>query len=776
MFRKHTILLGTAGPPARRAFPRVLLLANLCILAIASLTLKTGPGRHTFQHLEAQEPSSSPLIASSSFLGGSGEDEIDGVAVDSSGNVFVVGTTSSVDLPVTPGSVQRTISGSQSHVFVAKLNASGTAILYLTYLGGSGLDHGNAIAVDTGGDAYVVGTTLSRDFPVTAAAVQRKFGGGSILGDAFVTKLDPAGATLIYSTYIGGSSDDGATSISVDALGQAYIAGATRSRDFPVTSGAYQRSYGGDPGNVFGFGGDGFIAKLDASGSSFVYAMYLGGQGEDSVSAITVDASGNAIVGGNTSSSNFPVTAGVVQSTYGGAGGSTTSRGDAFVAKLNALGSALIFSTYLGGSGDDAVSSVESDGVGDIYVQGVTSSPNFPISQALQPSLAGKTDLFLVKLNPMGTTLLYSTYLGGSDKDFGLGTADSSGSVYVTGYTSSLNFPAPHAFQPYFGNTDALIAKLDPTGSTLVYFSYLGGSDADFGSAIARDASGNLWLAGVTFSHNFPTLNALQSAFKGSNTDAFLTRIEETLTPPVDATADLSVALAADRSTFTNGDTVNFTMTVANHGPAAATNVILTQFLPPVLNFISASTGNGSCSSETYVSCSLGTLNSGQSVMATISASVPSESGIVLGGTVTSVADVVSSVRDPNVADNTSQLTLTSHVKSTSGGGSGGSGCFIATAAYGSYLDPHVRVLREFRDQHLHSSVAGRHFVQSYNHYSPALAAIIARSATLRAATRWLLTPLVLAIEFPIRAALFLLLALGAAIFLLHRPTGIIPN
>ncbi len=754
-----------------RAFLRILILANLSIIAIASLTLKTGPGGHAFPQLAAQESSSSPLIAFSSFLGGSGEDEIDGIAVDSAGNVFVVGTTSSTDLPVTPGSFQRTISGSQSHVFVAKLNAAGSAILYLTYLGGSSSDHANAIAVDAGGNAYVVGTTLSRDFPVTAGAVQRNFGGGGILGDAFVTKLDPAGATLIYSTYLGGSSDDGATSISVDELGQAYIAGATRSHDFPVTSGAYQSSYGGDPGNVSGFGGDGFIAKLDASGSSFVYATYLGGQGEDSVSAITVDASGNAVVGGNTSSSNFPVTAGVVQSTYGGAGGSTTSGGDAFVAKLNALGSALIFSTYLGGSGDDAASSIESDGVGNIYVQGVTSSPNFPTSQALQPSLAGKSDIFLVKLNPMGTTLLYSTYLGGSDTDFGLGTADSSGSVYVTGNTSSMNFPVPRAFQPYFGTTDAFVAKLDPAGSTLVYSSYLGGSDADFGGAIAHDAGGNLWLAGSTFSHNFPTLNALQSTFKGGNTDGFLTRIEETVPPSVDATADLSIALTADRSTFSNGDTVNFTLTVANHGPAAAANVILTQFLPSVLSFTSASTGNGSCSGGAYVSCNLGTLNSGQSATATVAGTVPQASDVTLGGSVTFVADVVSSVSDPNVADNVSQVTLTSYVQSTSGGGSGGSGCFIATAAYGSYLDPHVRILREFRDQHLLSSVAGRHFVHFYYRHSPAFAAVIGRSETLRAATRWLLTPLVFAVEYPSCAAGLMLLALSAAM-LLRRFAG----
>jgi uncharacterized repeat protein (TIGR01451 family) len=748
---------------------RVLLFGTLSTLTIAFLIPNARPGRSTFDELAAQQPSTSPLHASSSFLGGSGEDQINGVAVASDGSVYVVGTTSSADLPVTPGSFQRSVSGNHDHVFVAKLDATGRSILYLTYLGGSSSDNGNAIAVDSAGNAYAAGTTLSRDFPITNGAAQQNFRGAGVFGDAFVTKLDPNGASLIYSTYLGGSSDDVATAISVDALGQAYVAGATRSRNFPVTARAFQGTYGGDPGNVAGFGGDGFVAKLDASGSTLMYATYFGGQGEDSISAITVDGAGNAIVTGATTSSNFPVTLGAVQTKYGGSASGTSSGGDAFVAKLNPVGSALIFSTYLGGSGDDAGSSVETDASGNIYVQGVTGSPNFPTSQPLQASLAGKSDIFAAKLDPMGSTLLYSTYLGGSDDDFGVGTLDAFGSVYLTGSTSSTNFPLLHAFQPYFGNTDAFVAKLDPTGATLVYSSYLGGSDSDFGAAIARDAGGNLWLAGSTFSHNFPTLNAPQSAFGGGRTDASLTRIVETPTPTVDATADLSITLAADRSSFTNGDTVNFTLTVMNHGPQPATNVLLTQFLPSPLNFTSGSAGNGSCSGAPYVSCNLGTLNSGQSTTVTVSASVPTQSGITLGGAVTFVADVVSSVPDPDMADNSSLVSLTSHTQSTVGGGSGGSGCFIATAAYGSYLDPHVRVLREFRDHHLMSSVAGRHFVQFYYQHSPALAAVIGRSKVLRAMTRWLLIPLVFAIESPGCAGGVILFVVSASMLLRRR-------
>lgn len=753
-----------------RTLSRVLILASLSLIALASLNSRKSAGGNTLPPIAAQELNSAPLIANSSFLGGSGEDEIDGIAVDSAGNVYLVGTTNSTDLPVTAGSFQKSISGSQRHVFVAKLNSTGSTILYLTYLGGSSADQGNAIAVDGKGNAYVAGSTLSRDFPVTAGAAQRNFAGGSIGGDAFVTKMDPAGATLIYSTYIGGSSDDGATSIFVDEMGQAYVGGSTRSQDFPVSSGAFQHNYGGNPGNVSGFGGDGFIAKLDASGSTFLYATYLGGQGEDGVATITVDASGNANVGGATTSSNFPVTAGVVQSTYGGSASGSSAGGDAFVAKLNPLGSGLIFSTYLGGSGDEGASSVEADSQGNIYVQGISSSANFPTAHAVQGSLAGKSDIFLAKLDPMGTQLLYSTYLGGNSTDYGVGTADSSGNVYVTGNTSSTNFPVYNGFQPYFGNTDALIAKLDPTGSTLVYSSYLGGSDSDFGSAIARDAGGNVWLAGSTFSHNFPTFNAQQPAFKGGGTEGYLTRLVEIPLPASDAVADLSLTFTADKATFSNGDTINFTLTVVNHGPAAATNVTLVQFLPVPINFSSASAGSGSCSGGAYITCNLGTLNSGQSTTANVATVVRAESGITLGGSVTFVADVVSPVSDPNVANNGAQVTLTSQVQSTTGGGSGGSGCFIATAAYGSYLDPHVRALREFRDQHLLSSAAGREFVHLYYRNSPAFAAVIGRSAILRAATRWFLTPVVFAVEYPESAFIVVMfLAFSAAVLVRTR-------
>jgi len=742
------------------------------IIIAAALVTPAGSSGWTANRTRAStealtQPSTvSPVLLSSTFLGGSAEDAIGAIALDQNRNVYLVGTTDSPDLPVTPSAFQKTISPGHAHVFVAKLNPSGTAILYLTYLGGNAEDRASGIAVDTGGNAYIVGTTLSTNFPVTPGAAQTKFGGAGIFGDAFVTKLDPTGSLLVYSTYLGGNSDDLASAVAIGALGEAYVVGSTRSHNFPVTPGAFQFVYGGNPSNFFGSGGDAFVAELDPSGSTFQYATYLGGNGEDSASAIVADSSGNAIVAGGTNSPNFPVTSGVVQSNFGGSGDISQTGGDAFVAKLNPLGTGLVFSTFLGGSQSESASSVELDAQGNIYVQGFTSSTNFPTFHPLQASLAGNSDAFLAKLNPSGTTLLYSTYFGGSGRDSAVGTADFSGFVWVAGETDSTNLPLVNAFQPYFGNTDAFVAKVDPAGTTLFYSSYLGGGDFDSLSHIASDPDGTVWLAGLTFSQNFPTLNALQPANHGGIADAFLAHIAETSTPVSDS-ADLAVAMNSDHTTITNGDALTFTMAVTNSGPAVAANVILSELIPATLNFSSATASQGSCSGAPYVTCSLGSLNAGATSNVTIAATVPQSSGITLGGSLVITADVLSSTVDPDLSNNSSQATLAMSIKNTIGGGSGG--CFIATAAYGSYLDPHVEVLRDFRDRHLMSSTVGRRFVRLYYRYSPPVAAVIQRSGALRAITRWLLTPIVVVVEYPLQTTGFVFLAvLLAVITMLH--------
>jgi uncharacterized repeat protein (TIGR01451 family) len=712
----------------------------------------TSAGQRQLGRPSATTPTSgiSPLLAASTFLGGSGEDEIDGIALDSSGNVYVVGSTTSVDLPVTAQAFQKTISGAVDHVFIAKLNPSGTQILYLTYLGGSKADHANGIAVDAAGNAYVVGTTESADFPVTSGALQTRFRGGDFFGDGFVAKLDPAGSTLLYSTYLGGSSDDEAVAIAVDGFGSAYVAGATRSRDFPVTTGSFQTTFAGGASNVSGAGGDGFVVKLNAAGSSLSFGTYIGGGSEDGVQAIALDGSANAVVAGRTSSSDFPVTAGAAQTAYGGSGSLGAVGGDTFVAKLNAGGNRLVFSTFLGGSGDDGPGNVEIDSAGNIYVQGGTNSSNFPTAHALQASLLGKNNAFLAKLDATGTTLLYSTYLGGNGTDFSVGTADAMGFVYLTGQTDSTTFPLVGAFQPYFGATDSWVAKVDPQGATLVYSSNLGGGDSDFGNAIARDpVSGNVWIGGSTFAQDFPIVNAVQPAKSGGMTDAFLAQVAESATPPLGETADLQISVTTDRSLVSNGGSVNYTVTLTNAGPASADSVVAGQYVPLPLNVSAATASQGTCTASAYVSCNLGTIRAGSKATLTITAAVSKNSAISVGGPLVTTAHAESSTSDSNLSNNSAQVTVTLSIQGNTAGGIGGSGCFIATAAYGSSLDPHVQVLRTFRDRRLLPNWVGRQFVAFYYRHSPVVATVIARSAALRRATRWLLMPVVFAIQYP---------------------------
>ena len=737
-------------------FPRPFLLLLSAILTL----IIAGSGGLAAQS-SAQPPALSPTLASSTFFGGNGTDEIDGIAVDSAGNIYIVGTTSSTNLPVTASAFQKTAPGGFSACFVAKLNPSASAILYLTYLGGSDTDIASAIAVDSSGNAYVVGTTLSRDFPVTAGAAQTHFAGADVFGDAFIVKLNPTGSALVYATYLGGSRDDLANALTLDATGAAYIAGTTRSRDFPVTSGAVQLAYGGDPGNISGSGGDGFVAKLSQAGDRFVFVSYLGGASEDFASSIALDASGNVVVAGTTSSPDFPTTSGVFQPHYAGNSSDPTVGGDAFVTKLNPLGDSLILSTFLGGSGFDAAATVELDSAGNLYLQGFTESPDFPLLNPLQAAPGGQGDAFFAKLNPAATALIYSSYFGGNDVDTASGTIDSQGNVYLAGYTASANFPVLNGFQPYFGNTDTYVAKISSTGNTLVYSSYLGGGDSDFGGVLARDSSGNLWLAGTTFSQNFPIRNALQAQWGGDITDAFLARVTESTTPPVESSADLQVTLNSDQTTLHNGTEVRFTITVSNQGPATADGAQVTLSLPFPLSFNSAAPSQGTCTAGASVLCSIGNLAPSQVATINIAATVPNKTG-QLGGSLVVTAGAVSPTSDPDVANNSSQVTLEISTPGNVGGGSGGSGCFIATAAYGSYLDPHVEVLRAFRDNHLITNRPGRYFVRFYYRYSPPAAALIARSESARAAVRCLLAPLIFSIEYP--ASLLCLILICAPI------------
>jgi hypothetical protein len=428
-----------------------------------------------------------PVLSYSTYLGGSTGDDGFGIAVDAFGDAYVTGETASTDFP-TARALQPTYGGGSEDAFVAKINPSGSELVYSTYLGGNNFEYGYGIAVDASGNAYVMGYTQSSNFPTTAGAFQ------STCCGAFVTKINSSGSALVYSTFLNGAEDDGIASIAVDAYGNAYVTGGTSSASFPTTAGAFQTTLNGST--------NAFVTKINRSGSALVYSTYLGGSNFDTGYGIAVDTFGNAYVTGSAESSNFPITTGAFQNTCCGA----------FVTKINSSGSALLYSTFLDGATGDAIAV---DAYGNAYVTGNTSSTTFPTANAFQSKLLGFPNAFVTKFNRSGSALVYSTYLGGSTYDYGYGIAvDAFGNAYITGETASIDFPTANALQPAYGGgfEDGFVTKIDPSGSALIYSTYLGGSDEDVGQGIAVDRFRNAYVAGFTNSTNFPTANALQPA------------------------------------------------------------------------------------------------------------------------------------------------------------------------------------------------------------------------------------------------------------------------
>ncbi|MPZ67964.1 MAG: hypothetical protein GEU71_00345 [Actinobacteria bacterium] len=385
-------------------------------------------------------------------------------------------------------------------------------LVYSTYLGGASEDVGYGIAVDSSGEAYVTGFTNSTKFPKEAAI--QGYEGST---DAFVTKFDRTGSVLVYSTYLGGTGSDTGYAIAVDQEGVAYVTGTTNSTDFP-TQAPFQGSKAG--------AADAFVIRLNRTGSTLIYSTYLGGSNDDLGYGIAVDSSGAAYATGSTTSTDFPTQAPFQ--------GSNAGSRDAFVTKLNPMGSALVYSTYLGGSdsaaaqGNDSGKGIAIDESRAVYVTGTTTSMDFPTQVPFQGSNAGGEDAFVTKLNDKGSGLVYSSYLGGSGLDHGYGIAVDARAAYVTGPTSSPNFPTHAPFQgSYAGSFDAFVTKLNPTGQTQDYSTYLGGADGDIGYGIAVDSSGAAYVTGSTVSTNFPTEAPFQGSKAGS-VDAFVTKLNPT--------------------------------------------------------------------------------------------------------------------------------------------------------------------------------------------------------------------------------------------------------
>jgi hypothetical protein len=544
-----------------------------------------------------------PVLAYSTYLGGSGDngDAAFAIAVDSSGDAYVTGMTDSVNFPLTSGSDQEANNGAANstfNAFVTKLNATGTALVYSTYLGGSASTQALSLTVDGSGSAYVTGTTFATDFPTTSGAYQTASLANSAGYTAFVSKLNATGTALVYSTFLGGSGNasgtgDTGNAVAVDSAGNAYVAGSTYSANFPVTAGAYQTVNSDQANNQQ----SAFVTKLNPSGNALVYSTFLGGSASDGQSdvanALAVDSSGDVYLTGQAGSSNFPTTAGAYQTTNAASANYTTV---AFVSELNPAGNSLLYSTFLGGTEGAAGSALAIDQSGDAYVTGYAKYTDFPVTAgAFQSANNGSSlnvsNAFVAKLNPTGTALLYSTWLGGSgleisafnkNGDSASGLAiDASGDAYVTGVAFSSNFPVTSgAYQTTNNGSanktyNAFVTELNPTGAALLYSTFIGGSGFPFGSTnyyrgddamgLVIDASENLYVAGIAFSADYPvTKGPFQStnrAVGNSGSNAFISKLS--LAGQIPAPIATTTTLAPSASPATVGASVTFSVAVA---------------------------------------------------------------------------------------------------------------------------------------------------------------------------------------------------------------------
>ncbi len=614
-----------------------------------------------------------PVLTYSTYLGGSGNEGCSAItglttpgcpaiAVDSAGNAYVAGPTSSADFPVgppfplpscpptPPGPFQCALSG-PADIFVAKFNSTGSALLFSTYLGGTGTDTNVGIAVDSGFNVFVAGTTDSPDFPTsgTNAAFQAtpKAAGTHV----FVSELDSAGATLLYSTYLSGSGTDVASGLALDVKNKAYVTGTTTSTDFPTTTGAFQQCLDHPkvvppcPNDLTA--SNFFVSKVDPATSgaaSLPYSTYFGGgnppNGQTRGGGIAVDSNSNAYITGGTNfvhtgtndNTDFPILNGC-QSTLNGPT-------DAFLAKINpagATGAQLIYSTYLGGSSDEVGNAIAVDSGANAYVTGSTTSTDFSLTTStgcplpssvvpFQSANAGGTDAFLAKINSPSTgavSLVYFSYLGGSTgtADIGYSIAvDSLQGARITGSTDSSDF---HILNPlpgtaFGGGTDAFVARIDTTATSATasshFSSFLGGTGADRGTGVAVDASGSTYVAGETTSVNFPSQSPFQSSLSGAS-DAFVAKLGPTV--------NLSFSdVSATPNPVGVGNQVSFKYTVTNNGDLT-TGVTFSDVLPATgATFISATSTPGNCGAPTgspsTVTCSLGTLNAGATATVTV--------------------------------------------------------------------------------------------------------------------------------------------------------------
>lgn len=572
-----------------------------------------------------------PVLSFSTYFGGSGSDSARSIALDTNGFIYIAGQTMSGGL-ATSNAFQKSFSGGSlsGDAFIAKFDNQGSNLIYFTYLGGSADDSAASIAVDGAGDVFVTGFTDSVNFPTTTNALYRSISGTSTSAgyfrDAFVTELNPGGSNLLYSTYLGGSGPDEGEGIALDSSNNIYVTGYTGSPDLQVSSNACQQHLGYTYSIYTTYlYANAFLAEIGASGTNLLYLSYLGGTNLDVGEGIAVDGSNYVYITGYTASTNFPTIHAIFQQFVRTNGVGTTNQVvvtnwvngsllngsatppanyDAFVAKFTPSCTNLVYSTLLGGTNDDEAYSIAADGSGDAYVTGWTVSTNFPNTVSLSNLYNGlannavygyavTTNVFLTQIvwnqNPTNAAIGnaavdFSTVFGGTNFAGDMGydvTLDPYGNVYVVGASSTTNFPAINTpgllGTTNAGGNDVFVIAFTTNASSVIYSGYLGGSADDFGYGIAVDSSTNVYIAGQTFSGNFPTISPYQSSFKGGS-DAFLAKIGWTDVQPeiTDQSSLTNQFLEAKLQSVTYSITATGTPPLNYQWQVAGTNLIWT--------------------------------------------------------------------------------------------------------------------------------------------------------------------------------------------------------